>query len=229
MKSYFIITILLFSVGFNSIAQLTFPNGNTLNLNTSLNYLYLETEILFHTGTHEVDDYRWEKVIDSVDNRWLVHSCFNGDCWNDRPQTSNFVGEYGENDTTAFIRFHVWSYDIDGGLNIQYRVINNKDSLDQSLLSFHITFNGLSGVEQELNNEKSIQLYPNPVRSKLYIIQEKYAVVDYIRIFDINNKLILERSGSYEQIDISHFPSGLYMLSCKLHDQIITKKIIKAD
>ena len=105
---YFKKIILLFIIisAFHiSKAQLSFQKGTVLNLNTHINFLYFETEILFHTGKYKVNEYYWEKLNDSVDTRWLIGSCFNGDCWNGLPSKSNFVKDYGFNDTTGFILF----------------------------------------------------------------------------------------------------------------------------
>ncbi|MBL6963346.1 MAG: T9SS type A sorting domain-containing protein [Bacteroidetes bacterium] len=227
MRILIIILVLLTSIGFGAKAQLSFPNGNVLNLNTHLDYLYFETEVLFHTGNYIVDDYRWEKISDSVDNRWLVHACFNGDCWISLPDSSNFVGEYGINDTTAFIRFHVWSYQFDGGLTIKYRVINNKDSLDQAVLTFNIHYSYAIGINDKSPFREYDEMYPNPVRAELYFNSANISEFKSLRIIDIGGKTVFESSYVAEYLDISQLPKGFYIISVGTSDQLINRKIFK--
>ena len=80
MRFLLIGLISLFTGISKSNAQMHFPNGSNLNLNTNNSVLYLETRILFNTGIYKSSDYRWEKISDSIDSRWFVTSCFNGDC-----------------------------------------------------------------------------------------------------------------------------------------------------
>ena len=142
----------------SGVAQITFPNGNTLNLNTDQEYVYLETRILFNTGIYKANDYRWEKITDSLDQRWFVTACFNGDCRNDLLQSGQFKTDYGINDTTCFIAFHVESKGITGTSFIKYKILNTKNQNDTATLTYRLHYYNTSAGLSDLQNTSQLQV-----------------------------------------------------------------------
>ena len=84
------IFLLFFSFILVSQAQLRFPNGIVLNFHTNINIGILKPRYFFYTGPKSVDNYKWEKISDSIDTRWLISSCFNVIAVTDypKPETS---------------------------------------------------------------------------------------------------------------------------------------------
>jgi len=82
----------------------------------------------------------------------------------------------------------------------------------------------------QMVSDKEIQFYPIPVQNKLNIVSLKPFVGALITIYSING-IQLYRSvlnGSTVEIDMSHYPSGIYYAKISNGDGIVlTKKIVK--
>ena len=76
--------------------------------------------------------------------------------------------------------------------------------------------------------KKSISIYPNPSNERLYFSLET-KTIQYLRIFDITGKTILEKTNipTPESIDISTFKSGIYILSIQTDKEMFTSKFVK--
>lgn len=169
MRFLLIGLISLFTRISESNAQMHFPNGSTLNLNTNNSVLYLETRILFNTGIYKSSDYRWEKISDSIDSRWFVTSCFNGDCKNELLQSGQFIRDFGVNDTTCFLAFHVDCNEHNGKSVIKYNVFNSKNMNDYATLTFNINYTNMSSVEST-DSYQNFKIFPNPAYEKPYYL-----------------------------------------------------------
>lgn len=96
----------------------------------------------------------------------------------------------------------------------------------------HIPFVPLFGVLcdpegiEEISNEKSFDIFPNPVSDKVHI---DIVSGETLRIFDVNGKQILKKSINKHDlvIDLSHYPSGVYLFSIEDNGKIYTEKVIK--
>ncbi len=172
--SLFLISLVLYTSDIR--AQITVPNGNTLNLSTNNDFLYIETRVYFNTGIYTPNDYKWEKIFDSLDNRWFFTACFNGECRNELADSGNFINDYGLNDTTAFIAFHVETYKYDGSSKIRYKVYNKYDSSDQEYLTFNI----------EYKNNTDISEYPGIYPYQIKIINP---AIDAISVMNLNSSI----------------------------------------
>jgi hypothetical protein len=219
-----LLLLLLFLTISVSKAQLSFPKGSTLDLNTNINFLYFETEILFHTGKILVSEYDWEKVSDSIDTRWLIGSCFNGDCWNDLPQKGSFVKDYGFNDTTGFIRFHVETYDTNGKSVIQYKVVNRNNLADQALLTFNITFKKFVGIADNDKINKAITIYQDGNNANIQFNLPESIIVG--RIMDMQGKTTRQYTSPKSQIEVEDLTNGLYIIEIKTAKNTYIKKFI---
>ncbi|MBJ7880193.1 T9SS type A sorting domain-containing protein [Gelidibacter salicanalis] len=88
------------------------------------------------------------------------------------------------------------------------------------LVSFTTNDKILSLIEPTIN---TVGLYPNPVKNIFYIDVQQFASVE---MYDIKSKLVYR--GNKQEIDVSKFNSGLYLLKIYLNDHThIVKKIIK--
>ena len=75
----------------------------------------------------------------------------------------------------------------------------------------------------------SFRLYPVPAENKLYIENEYNIPVNSIEVFDMNGKLVWKIAENVDEINISHFPAGVYDVIIKsgkkiTHHQKIIKK-----
>lgn len=203
--------------------QLSFPKGTTLNLNTGSSVLYFETEILFHTGKFNVNNYDWVKVSDSIDARWAVSSCFNGDCWNDLPAQSSFIKDYGYNDTTGFIRFHVDTRELDGKSVIHYEVVNRSDVNDRALLTFNISYTKTVSIA----NLKTAALIAFQ-SADLNFLQIKNMPLNphSAGIYNPAGKQILFYLNPSAEIFTGNLAAGLYILEIKTDRQTYRGKFI---
>lgn len=231
MKKYFTL-LLIFSVsGLSSLrAQISFPNGNVLNLDTQIDLLYLETRVIFNTGIYKSDDYRWEKISDSLDKSWFVTACFNGDCRNDLLQSGNFIKDFGLNDTTCFIAFHVETKGYTGKSVIKYRIINIKDTSDNAIVIYNIAYTNVANILKipPLSNE--ISVYPNPAIDKLVV---KIGNMNPDFVFNVYKSTgeLVKCQNLYRMnciFDISNFPAGIYFYTFQNKEgRLVTGRIMK--
>src|SRR5690606_24016039 len=78
---------------------------------------------------------------------------------------------------------------------------------------------------------QEIEIFPNPVKNRLYIkMPDGYDEVE-ISIYDVRGNSIISylSQDTQAQIDISHLESGVYFLIVKnkLNKVVLTKKLIK--
>lgn len=225
---FLLIGLLSFILGLTkSKAQIRFPMGNTLDLKTNNSVLYLETRILFTTGIFKSSDYRWEKVSDSLDSRWSISSCFNGDCKNDLLQSGQFIPDFGLNDTTCFIAFHVDCNEHNGKSVIKYNVFNTKSMTDFGTLVFNISYTNTSSI-QSVNSIERFNIYPNPATNVLSIsnlFNDKFE----LEIMDIQGKIIDSMRSDNNLISIvldkDSYKPGLYFLKLTSNENSIIRKI----
>ncbi|WMI69501.1 aryl-sulfate sulfotransferase [Mangrovimonas sp. YM274] len=76
-------------------------------------------------------------------------------------------------------------------------------------------------IEEEILDE--VKLYPNPVKTSLYV--ETKDKLDEITIYDYTGKLIFK--GYEKVLDFSGYSSGMYTISVKINGHILHQKVIK--
>ena len=86
------------------------------------------------------------------------------------------------------------------------------------------------GVRRQADTEVNLRLYPNPA-SRQIIIESGLSDGSQaeISIFDITGKKHMQRSIPWEgsaRIDVSDFPSGLYVLSFRNGNDFTTRRFI---
>ncbi|QTE24336.1 MBG domain-containing protein [Polaribacter cellanae] len=84
-------------------------------------------------------------------------------------------------------------------------------------------------VQDEILSDKKVFIYPNPAKNTLKISLgiEKASVT----IYDINGKLVKKQRNyiSDRMLDISNLPIGVYLIKIKSDNNIITKRLVKAE
>lgn len=215
MKTVKLVFAALLAFAFtHSKAQLSFPNGTELHLVSHNDVMYEETEILFHTGMYTIEDYEWQKAaFDSLDSRWSFQACLNGECILNLPAKGNFINDFGYNDSTGFIKFHVFTNDFEGTSKISYKVINKLNAADNATLTYYITYEQPTALD-EINASNRISVYPNPASDKLTIDCKNDCPATF-EIYDFTGKLMQTMNtaaGSSTLIDLGAFSNGLYII-----------------
>jgi hypothetical protein len=91
--------------------------------------------------------------------------------------------------------------------------------------------NGTLGIDDILFiNNKTIQLYPNPVRNT-NVLNVKFALnmSAKIIVYNLDGKLVLKdqlNNSKFKDIDISNLTNGFYLLRLETDNSSITKKFI---
>lgn len=73
---------------------------------------------------------------------------------------------------------------------------------------------------------KNFKMYPNPVEDVLHF-SIKNSVIEQIKFIDMNGRIVKEARGHLDNLDVSNFTSGIYLLQIKTDKGSISKKIIK--
>jgi len=86
---------------------------------------------------------------------------------------------------------------------------------------------GMLGIE-DMSNSAGITVYPNPASSVLNINSQKGQILS-VQLTDAAGRTVLTNNVNKANgtLNISHLPKGVYILSIKMEDKTVTKKIIK--
>jgi len=98
--------------------------------------------------------------------------------------------------------------------------------IDRPNLNYYITVSGEQTLGVQEISEENISISPNPVRNKLSIQMPSEFEANGIVIYDINGKVLLETNIA-EELDVSHFNSGLYFIKISSSQGVISKKFLK--
>ncbi len=125
--------------------------------------------------------------------------------------------------TTSF----TWS-NLAGKTNYTWRVIANCQSTSSvpSIQNRFKTKNALVDLE-ERSLDSGISIFPNPSTSKVNIQVPGDETIQSLSLFDVNGKSLMERRNQLNELDLTRFASGLYMLKIKTDRSFKTVKIIK--
>ena len=83
------------------------------------------------------------------------------------------------------------------------------------------------GVE-DVSDSFGISVYPNPATDVLNISSQKTQILSASLTDVVGRKVLSTKIEAQNgQINVSHLPKGVYILTLKTKDQTITKKIIK--
>jgi len=90
------------------------------------------------------------------------------------------------------------------------------------------TINVITGVELTENN-KTINVYPNPVTNKIFIKNSLINKNEIISIYNVQGQLLLKQPMQQEKIEIniSGFAKGVYVLKIESEEGIAVKRIVK--
>jgi len=75
------------------------------------------------------------------------------------------------------------------------------------------------------NLDKTVVVYPNPVKDILYLQLNNFSTIQSVKIYDLKGKIILEDKNNI--INVSNLAKGLYIVKIATKEGEFTKKIIK--
>ncbi len=98
-------------------------------------------------------------------------------------------------------------------------------------VSYEAVFNkAINATAVDKLDAGSVQVYPNPVRSKLNIEVDVINEAEYILICDLTGKVfdkIYFDKSDIISVDVNEYPKGMLLIHIKCTDGIITKKVVK--
>jgi hypothetical protein len=71
-----------------------------------------------------------------------------------------------------------------------------------------------------------ILVYPNPARDKIIIKNRDNVKIESISIIDLNGRVLLKFENDINELDLSGFSKGIYLLKLTYGNEIIIKKIV---
>ena len=126
-------------------------------------------------------------------------------------------------------KFEVQSTNGNGGGSILLRDENNQ-LLFQSNGNYGFgvssSFNSLGNLDINDNNLEELRIYPNPATSVLNIKNAENATIE---IYNILGQILYTKNeiSIYEQIEVSQFTSGTYLMKIKNGNTVKTSKFVK--
>jgi para-nitrobenzyl esterase len=81
-------------------------------------------------------------------------------------------------------------------------------------------------TDENVTNEASIIIYPNPTDGIILFEQEQKWQTFEISIFDATGKFLLKKENE-TRLDITDYPSGVYFVTVRNSDKVITRKVVK--
>ena len=87
---------------------------------------------------------------------------------------------------------------------------------------------GSTGIAGSESGSKSIRFYPNPVTDKL-TVQSANQPLKTVGIYDVSGKLLFQTEGNglQQEIELSDYKAGIYILRVKTSKETFTGRIIK--
>jgi hypothetical protein len=112
--------------------------------------------------------------------------------------------------------------------DLQARLVVDLGKSTESVLLNHIKLEELQEVITGIDkDELPFSLYPNPVKSELYL--KNIHPADQLFIYNLNGKIMIQRQLNQpeESIDVSAYPNGLYLLRVEGRNGTKVKKFVK--
>ncbi|MDH3652273.1 MAG: T9SS type A sorting domain-containing protein, partial [Saprospiraceae bacterium] len=129
------------------------------------------------------------------------------------------------------------------GANFQELIILTSPNDDTTLCQAQVRIIGDNGltrtvviekpktctVSADLQNQFSVDLFPNPVNDYLWVSTSEELFIERMTLHDVLGNSILEWNNSAftSQLDLRFTPPGLYIIKISMGGQMVSKKILK--
>lgn len=103
--------------------------------------------------------------------------------------------------------------------------------LDDVCISSDSNLCSLTVGYEKTTQKKTVEVYPNPVRSKVFIkTQSENEKIIHVIVYNIYAEAIVafenNSKGDFCSIDLADYPDGIYMLRIQTNQRIILKKVL---
>ena len=92
-----------------------------------------------------------------------------------------------------------------------------------------LTREGVVTAVGEMDAYSNIMVYPNPTEGKFTITNYELRITE-VEVFDLMGRKVLSQkaeSRKQKELDISHFPAGMYFVRIMTDRGVVTKKVVK--
>lgn len=162
---------------------------------------------------------QWRLAEDSMQDGWEYFLCDLGECYSEMPQ--NEIMEPATGEEVPYLEITIHPNDILGeGKLIFYVNDINQPEIKQKLEFIFIV--GSSSVND--NAVSDLQIYPNPAASFLNI-EYNQGDLERLNVYNLNGTKYFEYQSPENQIDISYWLEGTYILQITTPYKIFTEKI----
>ncbi|MBK7804996.1 MAG: S8 family serine peptidase [Saprospiraceae bacterium] len=149
--------------------------------------------------------------------------------------TSKFLKSYlwdmgdGKNYTEENVEHN---YESTGTYNIVLSAIDEQNCLITTGKKLVVLQTTSSFDEESGQNTEAIKIYPNPVKTELYVLSDQNFDHELkLQLTDINGKNIsvtpFKKGVNQMVLDVENVPLGVYLLKVVIGNKIITKKIVR--
>jgi PKD repeat protein len=118
----------------------------------------------------------------------------------------------------------VWNSNCSDSQCVYYNV--NRMNAKNAMHSINIINTQVPNGINNAYTEKSISVYPNPTTDEL-TIDLKNEQIELIRIYTINNQLMVQSNSSTQKINISQLPSSIYFVEVRTSSNVYRTKFAK--
>ncbi|MEZ4781746.1 MAG: T9SS type A sorting domain-containing protein [Flavobacteriaceae bacterium] len=195
-----------------------------------------------NTGSMSNGTHRLFVRVKNSDNTW---SLYDHKTFRIAPASDNNISDIDE--AEYFI-------DVDPGIGNATSLVLNGDVLDENLTIptpggisqgdhyLHIRVKNTDGtwslydrqlfeIDGTLSNNSfdlsEINIFPNPSSNLIHIQTPSHLSVSFVRLIDINGKIVLESQNQLHKINISNLANGMYLLQLTTEQGKLSKRIIK--
>ena len=141
-------------------------------------------------------------------------------------QSGTFLIDFGLNDTTCFIAFHVKTYEYSGSSKIICHIFNKNNSLDSATVTYNISYSKPSGIDDII--DKNLNIYPNPVINKIFIESATNLQNSTMKITNLLSEIVKHKQlNNHNELDFSDLKSGIYFLNIISNNKTTSCKFIK--
>ena len=85
----------------------------------------------------------------------------------------------------------------------------------------------ISSNREPSTQAESIAVFPNPAGEEIHWRLANNDVADYTAVADLNGRVLLEQSGSSQQLSIHGLPAGMYWLKVQAGEQVYIARFVK--
>lgn len=228
MKPFFLISAFVCIIFSKLSSQTTYTlsSSNTINLNVVLNQNSASKIYVTNTGNSKIV-LEWKKISVNIPTDWIYSSCDASACYGGVPNgpitmdtiaagAQGYVGIDVEPITTignGVVKLYVYQVGFE----------NQGDTVTWNISSATVGIN-------ELLNEKSISVFPNPTYDYLQIKSEKQTI-NNAYIVDVSGKKIktIDIKNKTNTITVSELSSGIYYIIYETPKGVVKKQFVKSN